>query len=119
MPGELLTITGPAAPAGETVMVSYLLDGEDYIVLAAEAETRLPATLRTATAATLTDQQIPVGITTLTADTERAALLSRLLKQASLYERHEVRQHCQVPIARLTPHCRSAPCSSVVFAGLG
>ncbi|MFI9552474.1 hypothetical protein [Nonomuraea endophytica] len=111
-PGVLLTITGPAAPVGETMMVGYLPDGDDYIVLATEAETKISAALRTATAATLSDQEIPVDITMLTDATERTALLNRLLKRASLYERHDTRKHHQVPIARLTPHYRPTPRSS-------
>ncbi|WP_214321897.1 hypothetical protein [Nonomuraea sediminis] len=118
MPGALLTITGPTAPVGETVMVCYLPDGDDYIVLATGVETRISAALRTATAAALFDQQIPVDISMVTDATERAALLNRLLKQASLYERHQVMQHHQVPIARLTPHYKPTPRSSVVFVGL-
>ena len=34
MPCVLLTVTGPAAPVGETAVVGYLPDGDDYIVLA-------------------------------------------------------------------------------------
>jgi hypothetical protein len=42
-------------------MVCYLTDGNDYIVLTTEAETRISAALRTATAATFSDQQIQVA----------------------------------------------------------
>jgi hypothetical protein len=116
----LLTVTGPAAPVGETVVVGYLPDGDDYIVLAAETETSLPAALRTAASATaeLANQQIPVDITVLTDDTERAALLNRLLKHASIYERREVTRLCEVPIARLTPHYKPASDGSVAFSGI-
>ena len=119
-PCVLLTVTGPAEPLGETVVVGYLPDGDDYIVLAAETETSLPAALRTAASATgeLANQQIPVDITVLTDDTERAALLNRLLKHASIYERHEVARLCEVPIARLTPHYKPASDGSVAFSGI-
>lgn len=119
-PGVLLTITGPAAPVGETAGVAYLPDGDDYIVLAVEAETSLLTALRTATAATaeLANQQIPVDITTLTDDTQRAALLNRLLKHASMDERHEVTRRREVPIARLTPHYKPASDGSVAFSGI-
>jgi hypothetical protein len=119
-PGVLLTITGPAAPVGETMGVGYLPDGDDYIILAAKADTSLPTALRTATAATaeLANQQIPVDITMLTDDTERAALLSRLLKHASIDERHEVSRLREIPIARLTPHYKPAPDDSVAFSGI-
>ena len=49
----LLTITGPATPAGETVSVSYLPDGADYVVLSAETDDGLATALRAATAATI------------------------------------------------------------------
>nr|WP_236003243.1 hypothetical protein [Nonomuraea antri] len=104
IPEALLTTTGPAVTIEEPLIVGYLPDGGDYIVLDTEAETTISTALRTATAATLFDQQIPVDITLLTDPTERAALLNRILKQASIYERHEVTRHHQVPIARLTPH---------------
>ena len=118
--GVLLTITGPAAPAGQTMIVAYLPDGDDYIVLATEAETSLATALHTATAATaeLTNQQIPVDITMLTDDTERAALLKQLLKGASIDERHEVTRRREVPIARLTPHYKPTSDGSVAFSGI-
>ena len=105
LPGELLTITGPATPAGDTVMACCFPDGDDYIVMAGESETRLSAALRTATAVSLFDQQIPADIVLLTDDTERTALLNRL----SFYERYEVTRSREVPIARLTPHHRPEP----------
>jgi hypothetical protein len=119
MPCVLLTITGPAAPVGETVVVGYLPDGDDYIVLAAEAETSLPTALRTATAATAerTNQQIPVDITMLTGEAQRAALFNRLLKHASIDERHKVTRRREVPIARLTPHDKPTSAGSVAFSG--
>lgn len=109
--GVLLTVTGPAKPIGETMLVGYLPHGDDYIVLATEAESRLPAALRTATAATIerADQQIPVDITLLTDDTERAALL----KHASIHERNEITRHREAPIARLTPRYKPATDGSV------
>lgn len=117
----LLTVTGPAADGGETAVVGYLPDGDDYIVLAAEAETNLRTALRTATTATAerANQQIPVDITMLTGKTQRAALLNRLLKHASIDERHEVTRRREVPIARLTPHCKPASDGSVAFSGSG
>jgi hypothetical protein len=118
--GVLLTVTGPAAPVGETVVVGYLPDGDDYIVLAAETETSLRTVLRTAASATaeLANQQVPVDITVLTDDAERAALLNRLLKHASMYERHEVVRLCEVPIARLAPHYKPASDGSVAVSGI-
>ena len=95
-----------------------LPDGDDYIVLAAETETSLLAAPRTAASATaeLATQRIPVDITVLTDATERAALLNRLLKHASIDERHEVTRLCEVPIARLTPHDKPASDGSVAFS---
>ncbi|MEV4893980.1 hypothetical protein AB0K48_31795 [Nonomuraea sp. NPDC055795] len=116
--GALLTITAPEEHVGETMMIGYLPDGDDYIVLATEAETAISAALRTATAATLFDQQVPVDVTVLTGATERAAMLKRVLKQASLCERHEATKHRQVPIARLTPHYRPTPRSPAAIARL-
>ncbi|MEV0623148.1 hypothetical protein AB0I81_58220 [Nonomuraea sp. NPDC050404] len=118
-PVVLLDVTGPTAPVGEIVMVSYLPDGDDYVVVEAEGENRIAAALRTATAATLFDeqtppgQQIPVDISMLTDATERTALLGRLLKGASLSLRHEVRKRREGPIARLTPHSKPTPRDSV------
>jgi hypothetical protein len=119
-PGVLLTITGPAAPVGETAGVGYLPDGDDYIVLAAEGEASLLTALRTATAASAerANQQIPVDITMLTDETQRAALLNRLLKHASIDERCEVTRRREVPIARLTPHYKPASDGSVAFSGI-
>ena len=120
MPGLLLTVTGPAADGGETAVVGYLPDGDDYIILAAEAEASLLTALRTATTAIAerTNKQIPVDITMLTDETLGAALLNRLLKHASIDERHEVTRRREVPIARLTPQCKPAPDGSVAFSGI-
>ncbi|WP_157250474.1 hypothetical protein [Nonomuraea typhae] len=109
---------GPDDPLGETVTVSYLPDGDDYIVLASHAETTLTAALHTASAATLTDQQIAVDITMLTGPAQQGILLRRLLKHASVYERHEVTRHRQVPIARLTPRRGPVPGCSIASPGL-
>lgn len=120
-PDVLLTVTGPDAPAGEVMGVGYLPDGDDYIVLATDAETGERAALRTATAATaeLTpDQHVAVDITMLTDDAERAVLLDRLLRRASLDERHEVVRRREFPIARLTPHHKAAHAGSVAFSGI-
>jgi hypothetical protein len=119
MPCVLLTVTGPAAPVGETAVAGYLPDGDDYIVLAAEAETSLFTALRTATAATAerANQQIPVDVTMLTGEAQRAALLNRLLKHASIDERHRVTRRREVPIARLTPHYKPTSIGSVAFSG--
>jgi hypothetical protein len=119
-PGVLLTITGPAAPASETAAMGYLPDGDDYIVLASETETSLPAALRTATSAAVerANQQIPVDITVLTGSAERTALLNRLLKHASIAARHEVTRLREVPIARLTPLCKPASDSSAAISGI-
>jgi hypothetical protein len=116
LPCVLLTVTGPAAPVGETAVVGYLPDGDDYIVLAAEAETSLLTALRTATAATAerANQQIPVDITMLAGEAQRAALLNRLLKHASIDERHKVTRRREFPIARLTPHYKPTSIGSMV-----
>jgi hypothetical protein len=120
-PGVRLTSTGPAAPVGETVAVGHLTDGDDYIVLAAEAETetKLLTTLRTATATTaqLMHQHVPVDVTMPADDTERAPLLSRLLERASINERHEVTRRRKVPVARLRPHYKPAG-RSAAFSGI-
>ncbi|MFI6392389.1 hypothetical protein ACIBHY_33955 [Nonomuraea sp. NPDC050547] len=118
LPGALLTVTGQDEHVGETMMVGYLPDGDEYIVLATEAETAISAALQTATAATLFDQQVPVDITMLTDATERTAALKRVLKQASLSERHEATKHHEIPIARLTPHDQPTPRSPVAIARL-
>jgi hypothetical protein len=116
--GASLTITGPAAPVGETVSISYLPDGDDYVVLATETSRSLAIELRAATSATigLASQDIPVDIIALADKTERAILLKRLLKQVSMHERHEVIRLRQVPIARLTPHCKPAFVGPVAFS---
>jgi hypothetical protein len=118
--GVLLTVTGPAAPTSETLIVGYLPDGDDYIILAAQSETGLPTALRTATSTTaeLANQQISVDIAMLTNDTDRAALLNRLLKHVSIDERHEMTRHREVPIARLTPHYKPASNGSLAFSGI-
>jgi hypothetical protein len=74
-PGVRLTVTGPAAPVGQALVTGHLPDGDDYIVLAAKTEAGLPAALRAATAVTaeVARQQVPVDITMLTDDTDRAA----------------------------------------------
>jgi hypothetical protein len=116
----LLTITGPATPAGETVSAGYLPDGADYVVLAAETDDRLAAALRAATSATigLPGQDIPVDIVMLPRDSERAVLLQRLLQQVSIHERHEEIWHPRVPIARLRLHYQPAPGGSVAVSGI-
>ncbi|MER6004913.1 hypothetical protein ABT120_40630 [Nonomuraea angiospora] len=44
----LLTITGPGAPVSQTLVVGYLPDGDDQIVLATEADAGLPTALSVA-----------------------------------------------------------------------
>jgi hypothetical protein len=119
-PGVLLTITGPAATVGATLVVGCLPDGDDYIVVATATEASLRIALRTAISATieLANQHIPVDIIMLTDETERAALLSRLLKRASIYERREVIQLGEVPIARLAPHYKPTSGGSVAVSGI-
>ena len=116
----ILTITGPATPAGETLSVSCLRDGVDHVVLAAETDDGLTTALRAATSATieLAGQDIPADIAMLPRDTERAVLLQRLLQQVSIHERHEVIRHGQVPVARLRPHYQPAPGDPVAISGI-
>jgi hypothetical protein len=116
----ILTITGPATPAGETLSVSCLRDGADHVVLSSATDDRLVTALRVVTAATieLPGQDIPVDIVMLPRDTERAVLLQRLLQQVSIHERHEVIGHGQVPVARLRPHYQPAPGDSVAISGI-
>ena len=116
--GASLTITGPAAPVGETLSVSYLPDGGDYVVLAAETSYSLASALRAATSATigLASQDVPVDIIMLADQTERAILLKRLLKQVSIHEQHEAIRLRQVPIARLRPHHKPAFVSPVAVS---
>jgi hypothetical protein len=118
--GAHLTITGPATPAGQILSASYLPDGADYVVLAAETDDGLTTALRAATSATieLAGQDIPADIVMLPRDTERAVLLQRLLQQISIHERHEVIGHGQVPVARLRPHYQPAPGDSVAISGI-
>ncbi len=103
-----LTLTGPDAPLGEKVPVGHLPDGDDCIVLAAEHETGVLTALGNATSATAEFgyEDVPVDLVMLTDDGERAALLERLLKRASIHERHEVMRRREVPVARVTPHYR-------------
>lgn len=111
-PDMSLTIASPAARVSETADVGYLTDGDDYIVLAAgagagpAAGVGFLAALRTATVATADfgNQQIPGDVTALTDETERAVLLRRMLKHASVDERHDVTRRREVPIARLRLH---------------
>jgi hypothetical protein len=102
--GVLLTFTGPAAPAGDTVMVGYLRDGNDLVVLDAGGGTGLLARFQNArfVTAEIEGRDVPVGITVLDDDAERAALLERLRRRASIYERWQLRQHREIPVARLT-----------------
>ncbi|NUW41666.1 hypothetical protein [Nonomuraea rhodomycinica] len=119
--GVLLTVTGPDAPAGKTLSVSYLTDGDDYIVLASGTEIDELTALQTATCATAEfspNRHVPIDITTLSDDAERASLLKRLLRHASLYQRHQIRRHYQFPIVRLTPHQKPIPQSSIAFSGI-
>jgi hypothetical protein len=115
-----LTVTGPAAPAGQILMVSYLPDGADYVVVAAETDDPLATALRAATSATIevAVQRIPVDIVILPRDSERAVLLKRLLQQVSIHERHEVVRLRQIPIARLRLHHQPAPGGSVAISGI-
>ena len=116
----LLTITGPATPAGETMSAGYLPDGADYVVLTAETDDRLATALRAATSATieLAGQNIPVDIVMLPRDSERAVLLKRLLEQVSIHERHEEIRHPRVPITRLRLHYQPASGGSVAVSGI-
>ncbi|GAA0934345.1 hypothetical protein [Nonomuraea longicatena] len=102
VPGLFLTVTAPAAPIGEDLSVSCFPDGDDHIVLAAASDTRLLDLLRTATAVTFSDSEIPVDCVMLT-DTERAVQLRRIRKRLSLPQRHEVTEHRLLPVARLSP----------------
>jgi hypothetical protein len=120
-PGVLVTITGPGIPQGTTVVVGYLPDGDDYVVLASDAEIGELAAIRTATAATAElapGQHVAVDITILTNDAERSAILDRLLRHASLNERHEIVRRREFPIARLTPHESPASDTSIAFSGI-
>ncbi len=114
-----LTITGAAATAGQTVGVTYLPDGADYVVLAAGTDDRLAITLRAATSATieLAGQDIPADIVVLPRDSERVVLLQRLLQQVSIHERHEVMRLRRVPVARLSLHYHPAG-DSVAISGI-
>lgn len=110
-PAVRVTVIGPDAPIGRTLTLGYLPDGDDCVLLAAETQTDLLDALRTATAVTadFARQEIPADLTMLTDDAERAALLRRLLKRASIDERHAVARRRELPIARLTPHRRPDP----------
>ena len=119
MPGVLLTVTGPDAPVGKVIDVGYLPDGDDYIVLATDAETGGKSVLSTATGATAEfspGQHVAVDISMLTDAAERDSLRGRLLRHASLNERHEVVRRCEFPIARLTPHEKLAGDSSIAVS---
>ncbi|MFI0349500.1 hypothetical protein [Actinomadura sp. 9N407] len=105
----LLTITGPSTPLGDTVMAGFLADGDDLIVvdsevIDSEAGTGLSVKLRASTSVTaeIMGKDVPVDVTVLTHDPERAALLERLLKRSSIQERHRIRRGGEIPIARLT-----------------
>src|SRR5690348_15178129 len=92
MPCVRLTVTGSDTPLGEIVMVSYLPDGDDYIVLARDGDVGELAALSTATEATAEirdDRHVPVDIAMLTDVAERSAVLDRLLRHASIHERYQ------------------------------
>ncbi|WP_371778247.1 hypothetical protein [Streptosporangium subroseum] len=117
--GVMLTITETDAPMGKTVIVGYLPDGDDYIVLADDAEadelTALCAT--TSVSAEFTPgQHVTVDIAVLTDDVERASLLDRLLRHTSLNERHEVVRRREFPVARLIPHHKPGSGASIARA---
>lgn len=119
-PSVCLMITRSATPVAETAHVGYLSDGADYIVLAAETRTRLFAGLRSITVATdeLQGRQILVDVTMITDGTQRAVLLNRLLKRASIDERHDVTRRREIPIARLTPRDIPAARHREAFTGI-
>lgn len=119
----LLMVVGSDGVPGEPMMVSYLSDGDDYVVMATAAEASGLAALQTTAVgiAELTpDQRVGVSICALTNDAERAALRDRLLGRVSLNERHEIMRQGEFPAARLTPDRKPPPDASaaVAFSGI-
>jgi hypothetical protein len=107
--GLWLTITGPSAPVEKTASVTCLPDAGDYIVVAgAREEADLTALLDTCTAAVAghgpQQEALPVDVIMVTGQAERAAVLKRILRHASIYQRHQVMHYRMTPIARLHPH---------------
>ncbi|WP_433345000.1 nitroreductase/quinone reductase family protein [Microtetraspora malaysiensis] len=109
LPSLLLTMIGPRTPRLRTVLVPYLRDGDDYVVLADPDTTGRPGWAAELLAVEPADvvtvelegRSFDVDVAKL-GQADHAAMLDRLLKYLSLGERHEVRRQRQVPLVRLT-----------------
>jgi hypothetical protein len=116
-----LMVVGPDSPP-DPIGVGYLPDGDDYIVMARDAELGKLAALRTAATVTAgiapEQQDIPADITMLTDEAERAALLDRLLERASMSERYDLIEARELPVARLTLHGRPEAAANEAFSGI-
>ncbi|WP_326822989.1 nitroreductase/quinone reductase family protein [Streptosporangium sp. NBC_01756] len=109
LPGLLLTVIGSRTPRLRTVMVPFLRDGDDYIVLADRDTAGRPGWAAELLAVEPTDvvtvevegRSFDVDVARLD-QADHAAMLDRHLKYLSLGERHEVRRWRQIPFVRLT-----------------
>ncbi|HEU5032762.1 MAG TPA: hypothetical protein VFV01_48125 [Spirillospora sp.] len=115
MPG----VTVELEPHGEPGIIASFRDGGDHVLLADDADGALVESLRSATSAKVEagGRRYPAGIVVVEDAGERERLLKRMLEQASISERHEVKRRRMVPVARLTP--RGAPeASAEAVSGL-
>lgn len=109
LPGLLLTVIGSRTSRLRTVLVSYLRDGDDYIVLADRDSAGRPGWAAELLAVEPADvvtieiegRSFDVDVARLD-QADQASMLDRLLRHLPLGERYEVRRRCQVPLVRLT-----------------
>ena len=109
LPGLPLTMISSRTSRLRTVMVPYLRDGDDYIVLANRDTAARPGWAAELLAVEPADvvtveiegRSFDVDVARLD-QADHAAMLDRLLKHLPLGERHEVRSRRQVPLVRLT-----------------
>lgn len=102
MPGVMVELE----PHGEPGIIASFRDGDDHVLLADDADGALVESLRSATSAKVEagGRWYPAGIVVVEDAGERERLLKRMLEQASISERYEVKRRRAVPVARLTPH---------------
>lgn len=118
MPGVMVEL----APHGGPDIVASFQDDEDHVLLAEDGDGgALVESLRSATSARaeVGGRWYPVGIVVVDDGSERERLLERLLGQASIDERYEIKRRRAVPVARLT--VRGTPvqgASAEAFSGI-
>ncbi|MGI5325287.1 hypothetical protein [Actinomadura nitritigenes] len=101
MPGVMVELE----PHGEPGIIASFRDGDDHILLGEDADGALVEALRSATSAKVEagGRWYPAGIVAVEDTGERERLLKRMLEQASISERYEIKRRRMVPVARLTP----------------